>query len=112
MALSTLASEQSKATTQTRKNTHQLLDCLGTHPDAKIRYYASDMILNVHSDASYLLARYAHRRASGHLLLGWTPKDKHPIHLNGAISTLCHILKFVSASAVEAELGALFLNAI
>jgi hypothetical protein len=30
------------------------LDYLTTHPDATIRYHASDMILHIHSDASYL----------------------------------------------------------
>ena len=52
MALSTLASEQSKATTQTITNLNQLLNYLGTYPDAKIKYDASGMILNVHSDES------------------------------------------------------------
>ena len=36
VALSTLASEKSKATAQTIKNLHQLIDYLGTHPDATI----------------------------------------------------------------------------
>ena len=36
------------------KRVSQLLDYLATHPDAKIRYHASDMVLNIHSDASYL----------------------------------------------------------
>ena len=111
MALSTLASERSKATSQTIKNLHQLLDYLGTHPDAKIRYYASAMILNVHSDAYYLSAIYARSRSAGHLFLGRKPHDKHPKQLNGAILTLCHTLKFVAALTEEAELGALLLNA-
>jgi len=42
--------------------------------------------------------------------MGWTPKDGDPIKLNGAFFTLCAILRFVVASAAEAELGALFLN--
>ena len=37
------------------------------------------------------------------------PRDGESIRLNGAISTLCTILKFVAASAVEAEVGALFM---
>ena len=69
------------------------------------------MILNVHSDNSYLSARYAHSRAARIFFLGWTPQDKHPIHLNGAIFTLFHIIKLVAALAAEAELDALFLNA-
>ena len=82
-----------------------------THPDATIRYYASDMVLNVHSDASYLGAADAKSRAAGIFFLGSLPRDDRPIKLNGAIHVLCTILKFVAASAAEAELGALFLNA-
>jgi hypothetical protein len=29
-----------------------MLDYLATHPDATIRYHASDMVLHIHSDAS------------------------------------------------------------
>ena len=36
MALSTLASEKSKATVQTIKDTRQLLHYLGTHPDTTL----------------------------------------------------------------------------
>ena len=68
------------------------------------------MILNIHSDASYLSARDARIRSPGSLFLGSKPQDKNPIHLNGAISTLCTILKFVATLAAEAELGALFFN--
>ena len=81
------------------------------HPDAIIRFYKSDMILNVHSDASYLTAAKARSRAGGHFFLGSIPRDNSPIILNGAIYSMCKILKFVAASAAEAELGALFLNA-
>ena len=54
VALSSLASEQAKATGQTIDRMEWLLDYLVTNPDATIRYYASDMVLNIHSDASYL----------------------------------------------------------
>ena len=40
----------------TMKRFNQFLNYMWTHPDAFIRYRASDMILNVHSDASYLSA--------------------------------------------------------
>ena len=68
------------------------------------------MILNIHLDASYLSERNARSRASGHFFLGWLPKPNEPIRLNGAIHSLCNILKFVAASVAKAELGALFLN--
>ena len=88
----------------------QLLDYLTTHPDATIRFRASDMILNVHLDASYLSETKAHSRACSHFFIGWSPKDGDPIKLNGAFFTLCTILRFVVASAAKAELDALFLN--
>jgi hypothetical protein len=54
MPLNDIATEQTKGTEKTQATTNQMLDYLATHPDATIRYHASDMILNIHSDASYL----------------------------------------------------------
>jgi hypothetical protein len=54
MPINDIATEQTKATEKTQAATNQLLDNLATHPDATIRYHASDMILHIHSDASYL----------------------------------------------------------
>ncbi len=68
------------------------------------------MVMNIHSDASYLTEPKARSRACGHFFMGWMPKANKPIKLNGAFHTLCSILRFVVASAVEAELGTLFLN--
>jgi hypothetical protein len=53
MPLNDIATEQTKATEKTQAATNQMLDYLATHPDATIRYHASDMILHIHSDASY-----------------------------------------------------------
>eukprot|EP00804_Cyclotella_cryptica_P022896 CCRYP_005103-RB/>CCRYP_005103-RB protein AED:0.46 eAED:0.42 QI:0/-1/0/1/-1/0/1/0/215 len=69
------------------------------------------MILNVHSDASYHSVKEAKSREAGIFFLGSIPKNNQPIKLNGAIAVLCTILKFVVASATEAKLRALFLNA-
>jgi hypothetical protein len=69
------------------------------------------MVLNVHSDASYLSAPKAQSRAGGYFFLGSIPVDGDPIKLNSAIHITCTILKLIAASAAEAELGALFLNA-
>ena len=110
MALSTIASEQMKGTEQTMEKALQVLDYLATHPDATLHFHATDMVMNIHSDASYLLAPNSRSRACGHFFLGWRPVDGEPICLNGAFHMLCSILRFVVASATEAELGALFLN--
>jgi len=111
MALSEISSQQSAPTENTMKRVNQFLDYMWTHPDAIKRYRASDMILNVHSDASYLSAPKAHSCAGGYFFLGSLPRDRDPIKLNGAIHVTCTILKLVAASAAEVELGALFLNA-
>ena len=68
------------------------------------------MVLNIHSNASYLYANNAKSRAPGHFFLSSVPTDGEPITLKGAIFTLCTILKFVASSAAEAELGELFMN--
>jgi hypothetical protein len=69
------------------------------------------MIFNVHSDRLYLSAPTTCSRAGGYFFLGSIPHDGDPIKLNGAIHITCAILKLAAASAAEAELGALFLNA-
>jgi hypothetical protein len=109
MALSTIASKQAKGTHNTMKQAKQLLDYLATHPDAKVRFHASDMVINIHSDASYLSEPNARSHASGHFFMGSLPINTQPIKLNGAFFSLCKILKFVVALAAEVELGALFL---
>ena len=43
---------------------------LATHPEAKIRFHASDMILNTHSDASYLSETRSRSRPAGYCFLG------------------------------------------
>jgi hypothetical protein len=54
MPLNEIATEQTKATKKAQVATNQLLDYLATHPDDTIICHASDMILHIHSDASYL----------------------------------------------------------
>ena len=66
VALSTISSEQSSATYSTAKKITQLLNYLATQPDATTRYTRSDMVLWVHSDASYSSYQKARSRAGGH----------------------------------------------
>jgi hypothetical protein len=65
MALSVIASQQAASTEKMMKCVNQFLDYMWTHPDAIIWYRASDIILNVHSDASYLSAPKACSCAGG-----------------------------------------------
>ena len=107
VALSTIASAQATPTTDTMRKTKQLLDYVATHPDAILSFKASDMILAVHSDASYLSEAQARSRAGGHFFCS-TNSDEPPN--NGAILNISQIIKAVMSSAAEAELGALYIN--
>ena len=106
-----LAAELADPTERTMKRVRQFLDYMHAHQDAVIHFYASDMILNVHSDASYLTATRGRSRAGGYFFLGSIPTNNRPIKLNGNVAVTCATLKLVAASAAEAELGALLLNA-
>jgi hypothetical protein len=59
VALLTLAPQQENITKSTAKVITQLLNYAAEHPDATIRYIASDIDLHIHSDASYLSGAHA-----------------------------------------------------
>jgi hypothetical protein len=91
MPLNDISAEITNATEKTQAATNQLLDYLETHPDATISYHASDMILHIHSDASYLSVS----------------EDT----LNGSILNVASVIKNMVASAAESEVVACFQNA-
>jgi hypothetical protein len=72
MPINVVASEQSRATADTADKVIKLLNYCNTHPETKIRYHASAMILYIHSDASYLSERDAKSRAGGFFYMGYT----------------------------------------
>jgi hypothetical protein len=74
IALSTIAVKQTKATGKTMDRCIQLLDYLATNEMAKIRFHASEMILNIHSDVFCLLETKACSRACGHCFHGLDAK--------------------------------------
>ena len=53
-ALGSISAQQAKGTEKTYADTLWLLNYAATHPNATIKYTASDMILHIHSDASCL----------------------------------------------------------
>ena len=110
LALSTIAINQTKTTKRTMDQCIQLLDYLASNQDSKVRFHASDMVMNIHSDASYLSELGAQSRACGNFFMGWMPDNGEPIQLNGAFYTSSAIMRFVVTSAAEAELVALFHN--
>ena len=108
VALSSIASAQATPTELTLSLTKQLLDYVATHDDAILTYEKSDMVLAVHSDASYLSEPKARSRAGGHFFL--TADTDEPPN-NGAILNISKIMTSVMSSAADAELGALYINA-
>jgi hypothetical protein len=110
MPINVLASEQSKATEETTYKVIKLLNYCNTNPETKIRYHASDMILHINSDASYLSEGEAKSRAGGFFYMG--NATKHDKNLtNATILIVSKVLKHVMSSAAEAEIGAVFINA-
>jgi hypothetical protein len=106
--LNDIAAEQTKATEKTQAATNQLLGYLATHPDAIIRYRASDMILHIHSDASYLSVSNARSLLGGMFYLGNNSPEQDT--LNGSILNVASIIKNLVASAAPSEVGACFHN--
>jgi hypothetical protein len=104
MALNDIATEQTKATEKTQAATNQLLDYLATHPDSTIRYHASEIIVHIHSDASYLSVSNARSRLRGLFFCG----DKSPQQdkLNGSILNVASVIRNVVTSTAESEVGA------
>ena len=65
------------------------------------------MILQVHSDAAYLVAPNAQSRAVGYHFLGTNDLTQ----FNAPVLVLARIIKNVMASAAEAEIRSLYMNA-
>jgi hypothetical protein len=117
VALGSLAA--TKTSEATAMAVTHLLSYGASHPDAILRYHASDLILHVHSDASYLSESKARSHTGGYFFLS-SRDPKHTSHINpdaaptppnGAVHVPCTIMKVVLSSAAEAEMGALFHNA-
>ena len=113
--LKTQAEKQSIPTKNMEAEINHILDYAATNPSAIIQYKASDMILNIDSDVSYLSEPRARSRTGGHYYLSSLPTnpEKSPNLLppaNVPIHTECRILNHVVASAAESEVGVLLHN--
>ena len=110
-ALNEIASEQSTPTEKTMCKAQRLMDYVATYPNTYIRFYASDMVLNIDSDSVYLVAPKARSRVAGYFHFASTPNFIETSRLNGAILVECKTLRHVVSSAAEAEIGGIFHNA-
>jgi hypothetical protein len=107
-ALSSIAAAQAKPTEETMENIKSFLDYATSHQDAILTYQASDMVLIVHSNTSYLSKPKAQSCAGGHFFMSSKVTN---LHNNGDVLNISQIIKAVMSLAAEAELGALYINA-
>ena len=114
-ALNEIGTEQAAPTVNTKKKTSQLLDYAATYEDTTLRFYASDMVLHMESDAAYLVLPGAKSRIAGYFYLSDRPPPNEKVSptpmRNGPLHIVCKTLHHVVASAAEAETAALFFNA-
>ena len=78
-----------------------LLNFCANNRNPKFRYYASDMQLCGHTDASYL-------STDDDALLPPDHGSKLPARPNGAVHVMSTVMRQVLSSATEAEVGATF----
>lgn len=71
--LGTLASQQENPTEGLWDDITWFLNYAATHPDARICYFKSDMILHVSSDGSYLSETKLRSRVGGMFYLSSSP---------------------------------------
>ena len=89
-ALSIIATEQTQGTHTTKAKAQHFLTYAASHPNATIKFYKSDMILKIHSNASYISERQGRSRAGGHFYLG--NQEDTPYPPNGPILNTTGIL--------------------
>ena len=110
-ALNQIGTQQSAPTVNTRKAVNQLLDYANTYKHTKVRFHASDMKLEIDSDAAYLVLPKARSRMAGYFRLLDDKKNTQRSLYNGAILIECRTLRHVVSSAAEAETNSVFQNA-
>ena len=115
VALNTIAAEKSKIAQEKAVKVVQLINYIATQPEAITRYRFSGITLHMNSNVSFLSAPGSNIITGGYQYLSEPSSDpKKPPHkpppLNGPIHVKCTIMKNFLASAMEAELGALFVN--
>ena len=109
--LNEIASEQPQPAQKTIHKSQCFMDYVHTYPNIYIRFYVSDMILTIDSDAVYLVAPTVMSRVAGYFQLASVPDiTEHP-RVNRVVLVECKTLHHVVSSAAEAETGGIFHNA-
>ena len=103
-SLSVIVSEQSAPTKRTMKKYKQLLDYPLTKHGAILTYRARNMVLVIHSNASYLNEPKARSLVGGHHFI---LSNSNFMPNNGAVLNISQIIKTVMSLAAKSKLGSL-----
>ena len=127
VALSCIGTEQATPTEFTEKAVAQLLNYCATYSNSVFLFCASDMVLRVYSDASYLSVTKGRSRVTGYFYLSsvmpsdncdtpvkqssnlkLAPNTEPPPPWNSAVYVMCSIIADVMSSTTEAKIAAEF----
>ncbi len=108
VTLSNIVEEQANSTKSTMQKCLQLLDYTTRQENVVVTYQASNMVITIHSDASYLSKPQACNQVGDHFSMSHN-KTNPPD--NVAVHTVAKIIIAVMSSAAEVELGAFFIIA-
>ena len=110
-----LGLQQTKSTMNTLNLALWLLDYMATYPNPSITFKASDMVLWISSDSSYLSVPNARSRVGGFHFLGNAPDMTKPLaqqrhFINAPIHVESSILPNIMGAASEAEIAGGYVN--
>eukprot|EP00957_Ditylum_brightwellii_P128527 9803600-Ditylum_brightwellii.AAC.1 len=115
MTINAIAAKQASPTEKTAKALTHLLNYCATFLNAVVQFNAHDMVLHIHSDASYMSAEEVRSQAGGRFYLSAASADPTkqlatPSPPNGPVHTVCKVICNIMSSAAEEEIGALYVN--
>ena len=99
------ASRQVNPTKRLMKDVDRIYAYLKKYPNLGVRFYASDMQIMAHTDASFDSEQGSRSRSGAYIHCG---RINEPNFINGPIEVSSKIQKTISVSAAEAEYIALF----
>ena len=84
-AINDIGTQQAKPTKNTQVKIERFLNYAATYPHVKLRFHASDMILQVDSDATYLVLHKSRSRIADYFRLDTKLKNTRQQHPNGVL---------------------------
>ena len=97
-SLNAIPSEKIAPTKRIMKKYKKLLNYAATQPGSILTYQASDMVIAIHNDVSYLNEPKARSRVGGHHFIS---SNTNFLPNNGAVMNISQIIKAVMLSDSE-----------